>query len=141
MSRKLSYVSAIDFALSVLSQIDAAQVAIPAEGEDDTPISVGDVVEKMTALREAQMKRSTSKKAEGESKTHKANVELAEKVYTAMVAGEVYDNKGIKALVPELVDATPQKLAPIMACLKGRVVATKVKGRVSYTLAQPEAAE
>lgn len=135
MSRKFSYVSAIDYALSVLSDMDAEAVAIPAEGEGEA-VTVGEVIEKMTALREAQVKRSTSKKVEGESKTHKANAELAEKVIAMMEPGVAYDNKGIKSLLPdELADATPQKLAPIMKCLEGRVTASKVKGKVSYTLA------
>lgn len=134
MSRKLSYVSAIDFALSILSQIDAAQVAIPAAKEDDTPVSVGEVVEKLTALREKQAARSATK-AEGPTKAQLERAALAARVGDAMEPGVTYGNAEIAALLPELAGATPQRLSPLMALLGERIVTSKVKGKNYYTLA------
>jgi len=134
MSRKLSYVSAIDFALSVLSQIDAAQVAIPAAKEEDTPVSVGEVVEKLTALREKQAARSATK-AEGPTKAQLERAALASRIGDAMEPGVTYGNAEIAALLPELAGATPQRLSPLMALLGERIVTSKVKGKNYYTLA------
>ena len=54
-----------------------------------------------------------------------------------MVAGVVYDTDGIKGLVDELANATPQKVSPLMKHLvaDGRVTTEKVKGKATYTLA------
>jgi len=134
MSRKLSYVSAIDFALSVLSQIDAAQVAIPAAKEEDAPVSVGEVVEKLTALREKQAARSATK-AEGPTKAQLERAALASRIGDAMEPGVTYGNAEIAALLPELAGATPQRLSPLMALLGERIVTSKVKGKNYYTLA------
>jgi len=134
MSRKLSYVSAIDFALSILSQIDAAQVAIPAAKEEDTPVSVGEVVEKLTALREKQAARSATK-AEGPTKAQLERAALASRIGDAMEPGVTYGNAEIAALLPELAGATPQRLSPLMALLGERIVTSKVKGKNYYTLA------
>lgn len=134
MSRKLSYVSAIDFALSVLSQIDAAQVAIPAAKEEDAPVSVGEVVEKLTALREKQAARSATK-AEGPTKAQLERATLASRIGDAMEPGVTYGNAEIAALLPELAGATPQRLSPLMALLGERIVTSKVKGKNYYTLA------
>jgi len=134
MSRKLSYVSAIDFALSILSQIDAAQVAIPAAKEEDTPVSVGEVVEKLTALREKQAARSATK-ADGPTKAQLERAALASRIGDAMEPGVTYGNAEIAALLPELAGATPQRLSPLMALLGERIVTSKVKGKNYYTLA------
>ncbi len=134
MSRKLSYVSAIDFALSVLSQIDAAQVAIPAVKEEDAPVSVGEVVEKLTALREKQAARSATK-AEGPTKAQLERAALATRIGDTMEPGVTYGNAEIAALLPELAGATPQRLSPLMALLGERIVTSKVKGKNYYTLA------
>ena len=135
MSRKLSYVSAIDFALSILSQIDAAQVAIH---DDDLgtshDVSVGEVVEKLTALREKQAARSATK-AEGPTKAQLERAALASRIGDAMEPGVTYGNAEIAALLPELAGATPQRLSPLMALLGKRIVTSKVKGKNYYTLA------
>lgn len=114
--KKMSYVSAIDAVL-------AGQ---PIEGE---------VAERLTALRESVAKRSASKS--GPTKTQIANAEIGEAVAAAMTAGEVYTIAEVKALVPALADATPQKVGPICRKLvaAGRLTEDKVKGKVVYSLA------
>lgn len=116
MSKKMSYVSAIDAALS----------GAPIEGE---------VRERLTALRESVAKRATRKA--GPTKAQIANAAIAEKIVAAMVSGEVYGTAEIAGLVPELEGATPQKISPLMRKLaeSGQVVAEKVKGKQTYRLA------
>lgn len=116
MSKKMSYVSAIDAILN----------GEPCEGE---------VAERLTALRESVAKRA-SRKA-GPTKVQIANAEIGEAVAAAMSVGEVYTIAEIKALVPELADATPQKVGPICRKLvaAGRLTEAKVKGKVTYSLA------
>ena len=134
MSRKLSYVSAIDFALSVLSQIDAAQVAIH---DDDLgtshDVSVGEVCEKLTALRDVQAKRSGTKH-EGPTKAQVERAALAERVLAAMEPGKTYGTAEIAALLPELAKATPQRVTPLMKLLGERVAVSKVKGKAVYSI-------
>ena len=116
MSKKMSYVSAIDAILN----------GEPCEGE---------VAERLTALRESVAKRA-SRKA-GPTKAQIANAEIGEAVAAAMSVGEVYTIAEIKALVPELADATPQKVGPICRKLgaAGRLTEAKVKGKGTYSLA------
>lgn len=117
MSKKMSYVSAIDAVLS----------GAPVEGE---------VAERLTALRESVAKRATRKA--GPTKAQIANAEIGEAVAAAMVAGEVYTIADVKALVPALAEATPQKVGPICRKLvaAGRLTEAKVKGKVTYSLAE-----
>jgi hypothetical protein len=116
MSKKMSYVSAIDAVLT----------GAPIEGE---------VAERLTALRESVAKRATRKA--GPTKTQIANAEIGEAVASAMVAGQVYTIADVSALVPALEGATPQKVGPIMRRLRdaGRLTEDKVKGKVVYALA------
>ncbi len=93
-----------------------------------------EVKERLVALKASLEKRSASKSGKP-TKAQEANAALAEAVYEAMTAGEVYDTKGIKALVPELADANPQKIAPLMKHLGDRVTCDKVKGKNVYRLA------
>ena len=116
MSKKMSYVSAIDAVLS----------GAPIEGE---------VRERLTALRESVAKRATRKA--GPTKAQIANAEIGEAVISAMTAGEVYTIADVSALVPALAGATPQKVGPICRKLvsAGRLTEGKVKGKVTYSLA------
>ena len=135
MSRKFSYVSAIDFALSVLSQIDPEQVAIH---DDDLgashDVSVGEVCEKLTALRDAQTKRSGTKH-EGPTKAQIERAALAERVLAVMEPEKSYGTAEIAALLPELEGATPQRVTPLMKLLGERVAVSKVKGKAVYSIA------
>ena len=131
MSRKLSYTSALDFALSVLSQIDPAQVAIPS---DDVPVTVGEVCDKLTTLRAKQAARKGTK-SDAPTKAQVERLALAERIAELMESGVSYGTAEIAALLPELAGATPQKITPLMKLLGERVVATKVKGKAVYTLA------
>ena len=117
MSKKMSYVSAIDAILN----------GEPCEGE---------VRERLEALRVAQAKRSASKSGKP-TKAQIANAEIGEAIATAMTPGEVYTIAEVKALVPALAEATPQKVGPICRKLvaAGRLTEGKVKGKVTYSLA------
>jgi hypothetical protein len=88
-TRTLSYVGAIDFALSVLSQIDPEQVAIEPAAEGKEPVTVGQVVEKLTALRGVQSKRS-GKKSDAPTKAQVERAALAERVFAAMEPDKAY---------------------------------------------------
>ena len=116
MSKKMSYVVAVES-------------AIKGELTDE-------VIERLEALK-ASLEKRASRKSEGPTKAQKENAELAGRIADAMVAGEVYDTDGIKGLLDELVNATPQKVSPLMKHLvdAGLVVVEKVKGKNSYHLA------
>lgn len=118
MSKKMSYVSAIDAILS----------GAPCEGE---------VRERLEALRASQAKRSASKSGKP-TKAQIANAEIGEAVASAMEAGMAYTIADVKALVPALAEATPQKVGPICRKLvaAGRLAESKVKGKVVYSLAE-----
>ena len=116
-AKKMSYAVAVDTVL---------------KGEEITD----EVRERLEALKVSLEKRA-SRKSEGPTKAQKANAELANRIAEAMVAGTVYDTEGIKGLVEELANATPQKVSPLMKHLvvEGRVTFEKVKGKATYTLA------
>lgn len=113
--KKMSYAVAIDTVL---------------KGEEITD----EVRERLEALK-ASLEKRASRKSEGPTKAQKANAELAEKVFGAMVAGESYTSHGIAGLVPELEGATPQKISPLMKILGERIITEKVKGKALYRLA------
>ena len=93
-----------------------------------------EVVERVTALHDALVKRG-AKRPEGPTKAQKENMALAENVFSAMEQGVEYTNADIAKLIPELADATPQKVSPLMKMLGERVVTEKVKGKAVYRLA------
>ena len=115
--KKMSYVSAVDAVLN----------GAPIEGE---------VAERLEALK-ASLEKRASRKPNGPTKAQKANAELAEAIFSAMVEGEVYGTADIAGLVPALEGANPQKISPLMKGLvaSGRVVGEKVKGKAVYHLA------
>ena len=117
MSKKMSYVSAIDAVLS----------GAPVEGE---------VRERLEALRESVAKRATRKA--GPTKVQIANAEIGKAVVSAMEQGVVYTIADVSALVPALAGATPQKVGPILRNLRdaGRLSEAKAKGKVVYSLAE-----
>lgn len=133
-TRSLSYVGAIDYALSLMASFDPAQIAIEPAAEGKEPITVAQVIEKMTALREVQTKRSTHK-AEGPTKAQLARLALAERVLSLMEQGKEYGSAEIAALDPELAGATPQKITPLMKLLGERVTTKRVKGKAVYSIA------
>ena len=116
-TNKISYVSVINDVLNGV-ELDAERI------------------EKLEALK-ASLEKRASRKPNGPTKAQKANAELAEKIAEAMVADEVYDTNGIKGLVPELTEASSQKVTALMKILvtAERVVAEKVKGKANYHLA------
>ena len=93
-------------------------------------------IEKLEALKASLEKRNTHK-TNGPTKAQRANAELAEKIFEAMNPDEVYETKAIGGLVPELAEASTQKLTALMKILVAseRVVAEKVKGKATYHLA------
>lgn len=116
MSKKMSYVVAVESAIN-------------GDLNDE-------VLERLTALK-ASLEKRANRKVEGPTKAQKANAELAEKIFSAMVEGVEYTTNEIGALVPELEGATPQKISPLMRGLvkSERVTSAKVKGKAVYKIA------
>ena len=116
-TKKMSYAVAIDTVLS------------GAEITDE-------VRERLEALKVSLEKRN-SRKANGPTKAQRENAALAEKIVEAMEPDVVYETKAIGGLVPELSEASTQKLTALMKGLvtSERVVAEKVKGKATYHLA------
>ena len=103
----------------------------------ENPINLtSEEVEKLTALRDSIAKR-TKTGTRKPTKVQRENAELASKVANAMVSGVTYSIPDLCALVPELNDATSQKVGPLMGKLvdAGKVVKSVVKGHNFYTLA------
>ena len=132
--RTLSYVNAIDYALSLMAPLDPEAIAIEPAAEGKEPITVAQVIEKMTALREVQSKRS-GKKSDAPSKAQVERAALAERVLAAMEPDKAYGTAEIAALLPELAGATPQRVTPLMKLLGERVAVSKVKGKAVYSIA------
>lgn len=114
-TKKMSYAVAIDAVLS------------GAEITDE-------VRERLEALKVSLEKRN-SRKANGPTKAQKERAELAERVFSAMTAGEGYGSKEIAALIPELESASSQKITALMKSLGERVTSEKVKGKAVYKIA------
>lgn len=112
---KISYVSVINDVLNGV-ELDAERI------------------EKLEALKASLEKRNT-RKANGPTKAQKANAELAEKIFGAMVAGESYGSKEIAGLIPELEGVSSQKVTALMKALGERVTSEKVKGKAVYKIA------
>lgn len=133
-TRTLSYVDAIDYALSLMGELDPEAIAIEPAAEGKEPITVAQVIEKMTALREVQSKRS-GKKSDAPTKAQVERAALAERVLAAMEPDKAYGTAEIAALLPELAGATPQRVTPLMKLLGERVAVSKVKGKAVYSIA------
>ena len=118
MSKKMSYVAMLNDVI---------------EGRELT----AEHIERAIALRDQMAKRSASKSGKP-TKAQIANAEIGEAVASAMEAGKVYTIADVKALVPALAEATPQKVGPICRKLvsAGRLAESKVKGKVVYSLAE-----
>lgn len=93
-----------------------------------------DEMTKIETLRD-QMEKRNSTKSGKPTKTQVANAAIANAVYAAMEPGVSYDVATIKGMVPELADANPQRVAPLMKKLvdAGKVSLAKVKGKNFYT--------
>lgn len=96
-----------------------------------------EVAEKLTSIKASYEKRM-GRKANGPTKAQIANAAIGEAVVSAMEAGVAYTIADVKALVPALAEATPQKVGPICRKLvsAGRLTESKVKGKVIYSLAE-----
>lgn len=94
-----------------------------------------EVVERLEALKASLEKRNTRKA--GPTKVQKANAELAEKIFEAMEPDVVYATADIGKLVPELAEASSQKISALMKKLvtAERVTSEKVKGKATYKVA------
>ena len=95
-----------------------------------------EVRERLEALKVSLEKRNTHK-TNGPTKAQRANAELAEKIFEAMEPDVVYATADIGKLVPELAEASSQKLTALMKILvtSERVVGEKVKGKAVYHIA------
>jgi hypothetical protein len=133
--KKMSYASAIDFALSRLTGEDSEIVFHDDDLGTSHDVTLGEVRETLERCRESHMKRNTRKT--GPTKAQIANAEIGEAVIAAMEQGTVYTIADVSALVPALAGATPQKVGPICRKLAaaGRLTEGKVKGKVTYSLA------
>lgn len=69
------------------------------------------------------------------TKTQVANASLADEIYDAMVSGQSYRIADIKALVPELADANPQKVSAIVSKMRKEIRVSRelVKGIAYFT--------
>ena len=69
------------------------------------------------------------------TKVQVANATLADEIYNAMVDGQPYRIAEIKALVPALADANPQKVSAIVTKMRKdiRVSREMVKGVAYFT--------
>ena len=117
-----------------MAPLDPEAIAIEPAAEGKEPITVEQVIEKMTALREVQSKRS-GKKSDTPTKAQVERAALAERVLAAMEPDKVYGTAEIAALLPELAGATPQRVTPLMKLLGERVAVSKVKGKAVYSIA------
>ena len=116
MSKKMSYVVAVE---SVLN------------GD-----MTDEVRERLEALKVSLEKRN-ARKVTGPTKAQKERMAIAEKVVSALVAGESYGSADIAGLIPETEGFSSQKVTALMKGLvaDGRVNAETVKGKKVYTLA------
>lgn len=96
-----------------------------------------DVQGKLTAIKASYEKRNNTNKPHAPTKVQRENAVLAEKIASAMVAGETYYTTDIENLVDELHGASSQKVTGVMrGLLKAqKVTVTKEKGKSVYTLA------
>lgn len=64
-----------------------------------------------------------------------ANASLADDVYDAMQDGQPYTVADVKALVPELAEANPQKISAILTKLRKEIRVSRelVKGKAYFT--------
>lgn len=136
MTNKTTYVGAIEIALSLLEGEDAMVVRHDDDLGTSYDITLGDVREKLAALRDSVAKRNATK-ADKPTKAQRENAELSAAIADAMEVGKTYSIKDICGLVDALHEASSQKVAPLMAALieSGKVVKSVVKGKNFYTLA------
>ena len=115
-TKKISYVSALNAVIT---------------GEEITD----EIRERLEALKASLEKRNTRKA--GPTKAQKANAELVEKIFEAMEPDVVYTTADICKLVPELAEASSQKVSALMKKLvtAERVTSEKVKGKATYKVA------
>ena len=114
-TKKISYVSALNAVIT---------------GEEITD----EIRERLEALKASLEKRNTRKAG---PKAQKANAELVEKIFDAMEPDVVYATADICKLVPELAEASSQKVSALMKKLvtAERVTSEKVKGKATYKVA------
>jgi len=112
-----------------MSYVVAVENAINGELNEEVIARLGDL--------KASLEKRASYKHSGPTKAQKANAELAEKIFEAMSADVVYATNDIKELVPELAEASSQKITALMKQLvtSERVKSEKVKGKANYSLA------
>ena len=94
--------------------------------EEDKPF----LLHEMELLQKKNASRSTKPTAK-----QMANAELADEVYEAMGDGKSYTVAEIKAMVPALADANPQKVTAILTRMRGelRVSREEIKGKAYFT--------
>ena len=109
-----------------LTKMDYFNRILAYAHEEDKPF----LLHEMELLEKKNASRSTKPTAK-----QMANAELADTVYDAMVDGKAYTVSDIKALVPILADANPQKVSAIITKMRKdiRVSREMVKGKAYFT--------
>lgn len=109
-----------------LTKMDYFNRILAYAHEEDKPF----ILHEMELLQKKNASRSNKPTAK-----QMANAEIADTVYDAMVNGKMYTVSDIKALVPILADANPQKVTAILTKLRDsvRVRRETVKGRAYFT--------
>ena len=94
--------------------------------EEDKPF----LLHEMELLEKKNASRSTKPTAK-----QAANISLASAVYNAMQDGQSYTVADVKALVPELAEANPQKISAILTKLRKEIRVSRelVKGKAYFT--------
>lgn len=115
MTKKMTYVDALNFAIENLTN--------------------DEVVEKLTALRDATAKRNASDRKP--TKTQEANEAIKSEILEVMADGVARTVSEIMASVPSLADASNQKAASLVRQLKdsGALVREEIKRKAYFKVA------
>ena len=79
--------------------------------------------------------KKNERKSSKPSAKQVANAELVEAIYNAMEFGKTYTIADIQALVPELADASSQKVSALVKKMKDSILVSRevVKGKAYFT--------
>lgn len=112
---KMTYVEALNFAIANLDNAE--------------------VVEKLTALRDATVKRNSAERKP--TKVQEANEAIKAEILEVMADGKARTVTEIMAMTPSLIDASNQKGASLVRQLKdsGALVREEIKRKAYFRLA------
>ena len=83
----------------------------------------------------ALLNKKNATRSNKPTKTQVANASLADEIYNAMENAKSYTVADVKALVPELEDANPQKVTALLTKLRKEIRVSRevVKGKAYFT--------